>query len=59
VNVGLKVIEEGDELAIAFPPEMLEKLGVKLGDSVMLTETPNGFHISTLCDDSGTNTAPA
>ena len=42
----LKVVEVGDELAIIFPDELVQGLGVSIGDSVRLTESDSGIPIS-------------
>ena len=47
----LKVIEVNDGLGIALPDALLEKLGVRLGDSLSLTETADGFALAVEDDE--------
>jgi putative addiction module antidote len=41
-----KVIQIGDSLAIALPSEVVERLGIKDGQVVTLSETQNGFELT-------------
>jgi putative addiction module antidote len=42
----VKIIQIGDSLGLAFPDEVVERLGIKCGQTLSLTETPNGFEFS-------------
>ena len=42
----VKVIQVGDSLALTLPDEVVERLGIKFGQTLSLTETPNGFEFS-------------
>lgn len=42
---GLKVIKVGNSLGVILPRDVLAKLGVEIGDSLALTDTPEGFNI--------------
>lgn len=41
----LEVIEVGTDLGMIFPPDLLKQLDCKEGDSVVITEMANGFHL--------------
>ncbi|HEY9802304.1 MAG TPA: AbrB/MazE/SpoVT family DNA-binding domain-containing protein [Leptolyngbyaceae cyanobacterium] len=41
-----KIRKIGNSLGITIPKEVLQKLRVKEGDSVYITETPTGVHIT-------------
>ena len=43
----LKLIEMGDDLGVIFPDDLLVRLQIKQGDELYLTETPDGFRITT------------
>jgi putative addiction module antidote len=45
----LEIIEIGDSSGIVLPAEMLARLKLEMGDTVFLTETPEGYVI-TPCD---------
>lgn len=47
----LKITTVGNSAGIVLPKEMLAKLRVEKGDSVIATETPNGFEISAYDSD--------
>lgn len=42
----LKLRKVGNSVAIIVPKHVRQKMGVKEGDSVYLTETPDGYRIS-------------
>jgi len=42
----LKLRKVGNSVALIVPKPVRQKMGVKEGDSVYLTETPDGYHIS-------------
>lgn len=46
MNIISKIAKHGNSQAIPICKEVLAKLRVGQGDSVYLTETPTGFHIS-------------
>jgi putative addiction module antidote len=42
----LKLRKVGNSVAIIVPKQVRQKMGVKEGDAVYLTETPDGYRIS-------------
>jgi putative addiction module antidote len=42
----LKLRKVGNSLALIVPKHVRQKMGVKEGDAVYLTETPDGYQIS-------------
>ncbi|HLO86253.1 MAG TPA: AbrB/MazE/SpoVT family DNA-binding domain-containing protein [Nostocaceae cyanobacterium] len=42
----LKIRKIGNSLGITLPKEALQKLRVQEGDSVFVTETPSGIHVT-------------
>ncbi len=42
----LKLRKVGNSIALIVPKHMRQKMGVKEGDAVYLTETPDGYQIS-------------
>ncbi|MDB6076802.1 MAG: mazE 2 [Akkermansiaceae bacterium] len=46
----LKITSIGNSFGVILPKEVLEKLRAEKGDTLFLTETPNGFEMS-LIDD--------
>ncbi len=42
----LKLRKVGNSIALIVPKHMRQKMGVKEGDTVYLTETPDGYQIS-------------
>lgn len=42
----LKIEKMGDSLGLALPEEVLQKLQVKEGDTVYISETPDGIEIT-------------
>ena len=42
----LKVRKVGNSVALIVPKQVREKMGVAEGDSIYLTETPDGYKIS-------------
>ena len=43
----LKIKQIGNSLGAVFPDELLQKLNIKEGDEIYLTQTPNGVQITT------------
>ena len=41
----IEIIETGSGPGINLPKGVLEELNVGLGDSILLTQSPEGFHI--------------
>ncbi|MCK6526605.1 AbrB/MazE/SpoVT family DNA-binding domain-containing protein [Myxococcota bacterium] len=44
--VVLKLTTVGNSTGVVLPKEVLARLGVQKGDSVYLTETPDGFRLT-------------
>jgi len=42
----LKLSKVGNSVAMIVPKHVRQKMGVKEGDAVYLTETPEGYHLS-------------
>jgi len=42
----LKLTQIGNSVGVVFPKEVLSRLKVSKGDSVFVTETPNGVELS-------------
>lgn len=49
----LKIREVGNSMGVILPKEALAKLKVQSGDSLYLSETPDGFMITALDPDFG------
>lgn len=47
----LKITSIGNSAGVILPREVLEKLRVEKGDTLFLTETPNGFELSAHDDE--------
>lgn len=47
----LKITSIGNSAGVILPREVLEKLRVEKGDTLFLTETPNGFAVSAFDDE--------
>jgi putative addiction module antidote len=47
----LKITSIGNSAGVILPREVLEKLRVEKGDTLFLTETPNGFVVSALDEE--------
>ncbi len=43
----LELIDIEGELGVAFPDEILSRLGVVAGDELVLAETPSGYLLTT------------
>ena len=41
----VEIIEVDDSLGFIFPPEVIEKYQLKVGDDIYLVETDDGFEI--------------
>jgi len=46
MTMQLKLRKVGNSLALIVPKSVRQKMGVKEGDAVYLTETPDGYQIS-------------
>ena len=44
--IALKLIKDGDSTAVIFPEELLNRMGMKCGDTLNVTETDGGILIS-------------
>ena len=42
----LKLVQVGDEVGVVLPRELLDNLGAREGDTLDVTETPNGLLLS-------------
>ena len=42
----LKLTKVGNSVGVILPKEVLARLGVELGDSIILTEAPDGFRVT-------------
>jgi putative addiction module antidote len=51
VNMKLKVSQVGNSTGVIFSKEILQRLKVKAGDEVFVTETPTGIMISAYSPD--------
>ncbi len=51
MNLELKLRKVGNSLGVVLPKEALAHLKAEEGDSVLLTETPDGFHVSATNQD--------
>jgi putative addiction module antidote len=47
----LKITTIGNSVGVVLPKDVLARLRVEKGDSIYLTETPNGFEISSYDDE--------
>nr|WP_309689066.1 hypothetical protein [Armatimonas sp.] len=43
----LEILETGNGLALALPPEVLKKLGVEIGDEIELVKSEKGYEMRT------------
>ncbi len=48
VTATLKIVSIGNSAGVIFTKDVLEKLGVGEGGTLLLTETPGGFSLSVL-----------
>ncbi|BCX46389.1 addiction module antidote protein [Haloferula helveola] len=46
MNMSLKITSIGNSAGVILPKELLEKLRVSKGDTLFVTETPNGVELS-------------
>jgi putative addiction module antidote len=46
MNAPLKIIKVGNSAGLILPKEVLARMRVALGDSLYLTETANGVHLT-------------
>ena len=46
MNMQLKITKIGNSAGVILPKELLARLRVETGDSLFLTETPNGVRIT-------------
>lgn len=44
--IALKVRKLGNSMGVVLPKEILSRLHVEQGDTIYLTESPDGFHIT-------------
>jgi putative addiction module antidote len=42
----VKIVQIGNSLGLALPDEVVGRLGIKCGQMLSLTETPNGLELS-------------
>lgn len=47
----LTITKVGEDFVLILPPELLDYLGVSVGDRVHLTETEKGFRLASHSDD--------
>lgn len=47
MNKPLKITKFGNSAGVILPKELLAKLRAEVGDSIFVSETPDGFHITT------------
>lgn len=57
--IKLKVTKIGNSLGVVLPKEALARLKVKQGDSVFLTEAPDGYRITLYDEELGVQLAEA
>ena len=55
----LKVSKIGNSLGVVLPKEMLARLKVEQGDSLFLTEAPDGYRITLYDEELGVQLAEA
>jgi len=48
--IELRLVQVGDEVGVVLPPELLENLGVRKGDTLGATVTPNGLLLTAGAD---------
>lgn len=46
MNMPLKLVKMGNSAAVVVPREMLARLRVGLGDSIYLSEAPDGYRLT-------------
>jgi len=44
--IALKIRKLGNSMGVVLPKEILNRLNVDQGDTIYLTESPDGFHIT-------------
>ena len=44
--IALKARSVGNATGVTFPKEVLDRLKIKSGDTVFLTESPDGYHLT-------------
>lgn len=44
--MALKIRKLGNSMGVVIPREVLVRLNVEMGDTIFLTESPDGFHIT-------------
>jgi len=44
--VALKIRKLGNSMGVVIPKEVLTRLNVEMGDTIFLTESPDGFHLT-------------
>lgn len=50
----LKITQIGNSVGVVLPKDVLAKLRVGKGDTLTVTETPNGFHLSAFDEEFAT-----
>lgn len=44
--LALKIRKLGNSMGVVIPKEVLQRLRVEMGDTIFLTESPDGFHLT-------------
>ena len=44
--MALKIRRLGNSMGVVIPKEVLVRLNVEMGDTIFLTESPDGFHLT-------------
>jgi putative addiction module antidote len=44
--MALKIRKLGNSMGVVIPKEVLSRLNVEMGDTIFLTESPDGFHLT-------------
>ncbi len=44
--MALKIRRLGNSMGVVIPKEVLTRLNVEMGDTIFLTESPDGFHLT-------------
>jgi len=51
MSVGLKLTRVGNSVGVVLPKDVLARLDLHLGDTVFLTESPDGYRITPYNED--------
>ena len=46
METGLKLTRVGNSVGVVLPKDLLARLNVQLGDTIFLTESPDGYRIT-------------